>query len=641
MNKKIFCVIAGFIIFSTLGFSGERDFVKDFPSFYVKSRIEVDSKSEIIELYSDSEKASKILCSKNGNQSDYEILFENFAQEKWYDSALFYSQKSDTLYFHINTSPAVINGIDVYFDAGLYSFSRENGTFSKSGMKRYYAVENWIFALVWKAYVEKQKDFSGFLNFVYSISDSCEKVFAVTDNTGNFLENEVAVEYIFQNNLFSSDTLNFLSRYLKRTENNQITEKSAYTLNGVPELADSVCKNTLYSCRFFYSDDGLWIIREHSSPVKFTDDSGKTHTVYKPDYFEPLLLEDKNGKLCRTQPEALKNFKINPAENIKNLETVCKTYNGTLLMEDMDGVSYWGFKKGELTKKENYNQIISFIDQTQENEAANKIKMLYSFWKVTTLILLCLCLTLIFIITFVCSKKFDCHLSKKDKKLVFNIQDKERSKISKDLHDSVVQTIRAIRTDVEMLEVPQKEENHKQNIINDLTNSIILLRNICYNLTPAEIVLAENSNANNSSDLELLSVIDTLCKQFSQKTKIPCTINTAADFKIPFFSLEVSKNSIRIFQEILTNIEKHSFATSVNIIISNDQMEDQQMTKIIVIDDGIGGDINAMMKNKHHFGLRNIVENINLIGGKVEFYTKPNEGMNIILKIPCEGNNES
>lgn len=177
MNKKIFCVIAGFIIFSTLGFSGERDFVKDFPNFYVKSRIEVDSKSEIIELHSDSEKASKILYSKNGNQSDYEILFENFAQEKWYDSALFYSQKSDTLYFHINTSPAVINGIDVYFDAGLYSFNRENGTFSKSGMKRYYAVENWIFALVWKAYVEKQKDFSGFLNFVYSISDSCEKVF--------------------------------------------------------------------------------------------------------------------------------------------------------------------------------------------------------------------------------------------------------------------------------------------------------------------------------------------------------------------------------------------------------------------------------------------------------------------------------
>lgn len=640
MCKKIFCVIAGFIFFSVLGFSDDKDFVKDFPSFYVKSRIEVDSKSEFIELHSDSEKASKIIYSKNVNLGDYEILFENFAQEKWYESALFYSKKSDTLYFHINTSPAVINGIDVYFDAGLYSFTKENGTFSKSGIKRYYAAENWIFAQVWKAYVEKQKDYSGFLDFVYSISDSCQKVFALKDTNGNLLQNEAAVEYIFQNKLFSSDTSKFLTRYLKRIENNQITEESAYTLNGFPELADSVCKNTLYSCRFLNTEDGLWIIREHSSPVKITDDSGKTHTVYKTDYFEPLLLEDKNGNICRTQPEALKNFKIHPAENIKDLETVCRTYRGTLLMEDMDGVSYWGFKNGELLKKENYNQMILFIDETLKNEEANKIKLHYSFWKISTIILLCLCLILIFITVFVCSKKFDRHLSKKDKKFIFNIQDKERSKISKDLHDSVVQTIRAIRTDVEMLEVPLKEENHKQNIINDLTNSVILLRNICYNLTPAEIVLAENSGENNSADLELLSVIDTLCKQFSQKTKIPCTINTTADFKIPFFSLEVSKNSIRIFQEILTNIEKHSFATCVNIIISNDQLEEQQMTKIVIIDDGIGGDINAMMKNKHHFGLRNIIENINLISGKVEFYTKPNEGMNIILKIPCEEKNE-
>ena len=42
-----------------------------------------------------------------------------------------------------------------------------------------------------------------------------------------------------------------------------------------------------------------------------------------------------------------------------------------------------------------------------------------------------------------------------------------------------------------------------------------------------------------------------------------------------------------------------------------------------------------MTKDKHHFGVRNIIESMNLIGGKVEFYTKPNEGMNIVLKVPC------
>jgi signal transduction histidine kinase len=59
------------------------------------------------------------------------------------------------------------------------------------------------------------------------------------------------------------------------------------------------------------------------------------------------------------------------------------------------------------------------------------------------------------------------------------------------------------------------------------------------------------------------------------------------------------------------------------------------MLKIVVIDDGIGCEQKEMTKNKHHFGVRNIIESMNLIGGKVEFYTKPNEGMNIVLKVPC------
>ena len=90
-----------------------------------------------------------------------------------------------------------------------------------------------------------------------------------------------------------------------------------------------------------------------------------------------------------------------------------------------------------------------------------------------------------------------------------------------------------------------------------------------------------------------------------------------------------------MIQEILCNIENHSFATSVSILISNEQLEEKEMLKLVVIDDGIGCEQSEMTKNKHHFGVRNIIENMNLAGGKVEFYTKPNEGMNIVLKVPC------
>jgi len=621
-----------------LGYTQTSEVFRPFESFYVKSRISCNDKFEFIELYSESEKASKIIYAEKTNPDKYEILFENHSKENWYESALCYSKKSDTLYFHVNTSPSIVNGTDVYFDAGLYSFNRQNGTFSKDGMKRYYAVENWVFNQAWNAYVIKGKDYSGFVDFVYTISDSCEKVLIVNKEDGTELKDVAAVQFIYENNLFNSNAADFLGRYLKRIEDGKITDKSAFTLNGKEGLRKSICKNSLYSCSFLETEDGIWIIREHSKPVKKEDASGKTYTVYEYEYLQPFLMEDSKGQLVENQPEGISNIKIYPVDKMDELEKVCINFKGFFVMQDIDGVSYWAFKNGSLIKQNSYAEMISYLEKLiNENSARTSGKG----WMIYSIIVSVLLLFSIFLIIFICSKQYKKHLSKKDKKLIFNIQDKERSKISRDLHDSVVQTIRAIRTDVEMLEVSDSEVSKKNQIVKELTGAVVLLRNICYNLTPAEIALAEKSGESKSADLELLSVIDTLCKQFSQKTKIPCTINTSSDFKIPLFELEISKYVIRVFQEILTNIEKHSFATSVNILISNELLESQKMTKIVITDDGVGGDINTMMKNKHHFGLRNIVENMNQIDGKVEFYTKPNEGMNIILKVPCGDKNEA
>ena len=80
-----------------------------------------------------------------------------------------------------------------------------------------------------------------------------------------------------------------------------------------------------------------------------------------------------------------------------------------------------------------------------------------------------------------------------------------------------------------------------------------------------------------------------------------------------------------------------SYALALDTVTSIERIE---KGKLVVIDDGIGCEQSEMTKNKHHFGVRNIIENINLAGGKVEFYTKPNEGMNIVLKVPCARDSE-
>ena len=161
-----------------------------------------------------------------------------------------------------------------------------------------------------------------------------------------------------------------------------------------------------------------------------------------------------------------------------------------------------------------------------------------------------LCIVELAIIFIILSKKFNQHLSKKDKKFIFKIQEDERSKLSRDIHDSVVQNIRAIRLDTEMLNVVPESETKKQRVIEEMTNVISLLRNICYNFRPAELsVQTENT--------ELISIIDTLCQQFIARTKIPCHIQIQKDFVPPKMDTEKSTNIVRVIQEDLSNIEKH------------------------------------------------------------------------------------
>ena len=645
MNFKnfLFCFISLFF-FSTLNvYAQENSFYEEFPEFSVNKIIHIDKHYDFIELKSTLKKQN-ILLYVNNKRSEYNVIFESKPDYTYYNSEMYYSKKSETLYYNINASPQYVNNHNIYYDAGLYSFSKVKGKFCKEGMKRYFLPADWMFFSLWDSF-EKYDDYNLFLDYVYSISDSCEKSFCVKTENGQLLTDKEALSYIRENNLyfFSTDIYIFLHNYLKRIENGNITEKSAYTLNGNPFLKDTLCKKALYDCAFIESDDGIWLIKENSHPQTATDGAGNQYEKWVIDYLTPYLLEDKDGKIAAEENKVLKTVKICPVKTMDDIEQSVISYKGYLLLRDINGESWWAYKEENLFKQDGYQEMISYLNKLNKAyKPADKIQTLSASsssnicFLISIILFILLTLAIILIITLQ-SKKYQQHLNKKDKRFIFTIQNKERTKISRDLHDSVVQTVRAIRTDVEMLKVQPEDLEKQKQIVKEITNTVILLRNICYNLSPAEISLAENKDGQGAetNHLELLSVIDTLCKQFSQKTNIPCSINTDTAFYVPVFSLEVSKYVIRVFQEILTNIEKHSFATSVNILISNEELEDKEMLKIVVIDDGIGCEQKEMTKNKHHFGVRNIIESMNLIGGKVEFYTKPNEGMNIVLKVPC------
>ena len=221
---------------------------------------------------------------------------------------------------------------------------------------------------------------------------------------------------------------------------------------------------------------------------------------------------------------------------------------------------------------------------------------------------------------------------KERNKMIFDIQEKERAKISRDIHDSVVQDIRVLRLETENLVVDEGSKQKQTKIADLATDCIIKLRNICYNLTPAE--LASHSDGD-SSKLELISIINSLVQQFSARTHIPCVFKVDEGFEYPVLEKEKTQNLFRVIQEALTNIEKHSYATQASIFMK----KNEGSLLIYITDDGIGcnpKELDKKIRSEEHIGLRSMKERMELIGGSIEFFTSQNDGMEIKIGLPLE-----
>ena len=99
--------------------------------------------------------------------------------------------------------------------------------------------------------------------------------------------------------------------------------------------------------------------------------------------------------------------------------------------------------------------------------------------------------------------------------------------------------------------------------------------------------------------------------------------------KIPD-NLQIRRNLYLIFKEILNNIAKHSLADSIEINITNKANE----FIINVSDNGVGFESD---KIKYGYGIRNIRNRMNEMGGSFEIESKPGRGTRIEISLKYEG----
>lgn len=206
-------------------------------------------------------------------------------------------------------------------------------------------------------------------------------------------------------------------------------------------------------------------------------------------------------------------------------------------------------------------------------------------------------------------------------KTAIETQENERERISKDLHDGVGQSLAAIKLHLEVLKMGVEKndtnDNEFETIKGLIKNSIVQLRNICFDTLPPVL-----------SDYGLIKAVQGLTQK-SSTTNFQINFSHSDTFPALDKSLEIAM--YRIIQEFINNTIKHGQAS--NIFINIQRQEDS--ISLCLKDDGIGFNINNLLIYEGQ-GLKNIKSRVESFNGQVNFNSAPNEGTEFGISIPLD-----
>ena len=125
----------------------------------------------------------------------------------------------------------------------------------------------------------------------------------------------------------------------------------------------------------------------------------------------------------------------------------------------------------------------------------------------------------------------------------------------------------------------------------------------------------------------LIAAVAWQAKEFQKRTGIRC--RTKLPPEGTKLDLEVSTTAFRIFQEILTNVARHSRATRVDIELT----VDEERLALEVADNGVGIP-SADLNGRKSLGLLGMQERALLFGGHVGITGTPGQGTRVSVTIP-------
>lgn len=190
-------------------------------------------------------------------------------------------------------------------------------------------------------------------------------------------------------------------------------------------------------------------------------------------------------------------------------------------------------------------------------------------------------------------------------------QENERSRIAKELHDSVGQKLLILKNSLLSNEDKEAKE------IDMVGETIKEVREMSHNLHPFQF-----------EKLGLMTSLKNMIETFQKNSNV----FYSEDIETPdgLISKEKEIYVFRMLQECITNVEKHAEATACNLF-----SEDKKNHLIFTLkDNGKGFNVHKTKEDLEGLGMKTLKERSQFINADLKIFSTPGKGSTITIKIP-------
>lgn len=199
----------------------------------------------------------------------------------------------------------------------------------------------------------------------------------------------------------------------------------------------------------------------------------------------------------------------------------------------------------------------------------------------------------------------------------------ERTRMAHELHDSLAQTLASLRFKVRLL-----DDSFNRGDESSMWQELEVLENTI-DAAYAELRSLITDFRAPIDGKGVIRAVERLTERFRQETGMDVFLYH--NWALQDLCREAEIEVIRIVQESLTNIRKHSQAATVRLLMHSSE---EGRCSILIEDDGIGLPDPLPEPNPttgEHIGLRIMQERAEKIGGEIQFESEPGEGTLIQL----------